>query len=54
MNKSQLIDKISDDSNISKTEAERAVDAFMTAVSDALTAGDTVSLRGFGTFAVQA
>ncbi|MCT8343986.1 MULTISPECIES: nucleoid-associated protein HU-beta [Photorhabdus] len=53
MNKSQLIDKIAADSNISKVAAGRVVDAFISSVTGALKDGDDVALVGFGTFAVR-
>ncbi|WP_279625503.1 nucleoid-associated protein HU-beta [Xenorhabdus beddingii] len=53
VNKSQLIDKIVADVNISKAAAGRVVDAFISSVSDALKDGDDVALVGFGTFTVR-
>ncbi|MBI6548773.1 DNA-binding protein HU-beta [Xenorhabdus sp. VLS] len=53
MNKSQLIDKIAADANISKAAAGRVVDTFISSVSDALKDGDDVALVGFGTFTVR-
>ncbi|OON37550.1 DNA-binding protein HU [Izhakiella australiensis] len=53
MNKSQLIDKIAANADISKAAAGRVLDAFMGSVSDALKAGDEVALVGFGTFSVR-
>ncbi|CAM3632173.1 DNA-binding protein HU [Xenorhabdus thuongxuanensis] len=53
MNKSQLIDKIAADANISKAVAGRVVDAFISSVSGALKNGDDVALVGFGTFTVR-
>ncbi|WP_156115343.1 MULTISPECIES: nucleoid-associated protein HU-beta [Xenorhabdus] len=53
MNKSQLIDKIAADVNVSKAAAGRVVDAFISSVSGALKDGDDVVLVGFGTFTVR-
>ncbi|MBD1227905.1 nucleoid-associated protein HU-beta [Xenorhabdus griffiniae] len=53
MNKSQLIDKIAADANLSKAAAGRVVDAFISSVSGALKKGDDVVLVGFGTFTVR-
>ncbi|MDC9595938.1 nucleoid-associated protein HU-beta [Xenorhabdus anantnagensis] len=53
VNKSQLIDKIAADVNISKVAAGRVVDAFISSVSGALKDGDDVALVGFGTFTVR-
>jgi len=52
MNKSQLIEKISIGADISKAAAERALEAFMSAVTEELQAGEQVALIGFGTFSV--
>jgi DNA-binding protein HU-beta len=52
VNKSELIDQIADDAEISKAAAGRALDATITAVSKALKKGGTVTLVGFGTFYV--
>lgn len=50
MNKSQLVDKISEEADLSKAAAGRALDSFIDAVSEALQSGEQVSLVGFGTF----
>ncbi|MDF2783876.1 MAG: transcriptional regulator subunit alpha [Pantoea eucrina] len=53
MNKSQLIDKIAAEADISKAAAGRVLEAFTESVSDALKSGDEVALVGFGTFSVR-
>jgi DNA-binding protein HU-beta len=53
MNKSELIEKMADAADISKAAAGKALDAFTDEIAGALKAGDTVSLIGFGTFAVK-
>lgn len=53
MNKSQLIEKVSQEAGISKAAAGRAVDAITDAITDALKDGDQVALVGFGTFSVR-
>ena len=53
MNKSELIDAIAASADISKADAGRALDATLEAVTGALKNGDSVSLVGFGTFAVK-
>ena len=53
MNKSELIDSIADTSGLSKADAGRALDGFTSAITKALKNGDSVSLVGFGTFAVK-
>ncbi|HVY21996.1 MAG TPA: HU family DNA-binding protein [Steroidobacteraceae bacterium] len=54
MNKSELIDAVSNQSGLAKADAARAVDAVFDAISAALKSGDSVALVGFGTFAVKA
>ena len=53
MNKSEIIEKMADAAEISKTAAARALDALTDSVAIALKEGDTVSLIGFGTFSVK-
>ncbi|WP_411834541.1 HU family DNA-binding protein [Pseudoxanthomonas mexicana] len=53
MNKTELIDAVADQAELSKAEAGRAVDAVIASVTKALKAGDTVTLVGFGTFQVR-
>ena len=50
MNKSELIDTISSDADISKAAAERALTSALNAVMKAVSKGDRVTLVGFGTF----
>ena len=52
MNKAELIDAISGDAKITKADAKKALDAFITATTKALKTGDRVALIGFGSFAV--
>lgn len=52
MNKAQLIDAIASDAKITKADAKKALDAFITATTKALKKGDRVALVGFGTFGV--
>ena len=53
MNKSDLIEAVAEAADISKAAAGRAVEAMTTTIADALKGGETVSLIGFGTFAVK-
>ncbi len=50
MNKSDLIEHIAQQADISKAGASRALEAAIDAITDALKNGDSVSLVGFGTF----
>ncbi len=54
MNKAELINAIAAEAGLSKVDAKKALDAVVKSVSDALVAGDKVSLVGFGTFSVAA
>ena len=50
MNKTELIDAVADEAEVSKAEAGRAVDAVISSITKALKKGDSVTLVGFGTF----
>lgn len=52
MNKQELVAKVAQDANLTKRQAEDAVNAFVNAVKESLGKGESVSLVGFGTFAV--
>ena len=52
MNKSELVAKIAEDTNLSKKAAENTVNAVMSNVKKALKKGDSVTLVGFGTWTV--
>jgi len=52
MNKTELINAIAEEAGLSKIDAKKALEAVLKSVSDALIAGDKVSLVGFGTFSV--
>lgn len=50
MNKSELIEAVAKEAEISKVSAGKALDATLAAVVKAVAKGDTVSLIGFGAF----
>ena len=50
MNKGQLIEAIANDANLTKAQAQAALDAFVSNVKKSLKSGDKVTLVGFGTF----
>jgi DNA-binding protein HU-beta len=52
VNKSELIDAIAKNADLSKASAGRALDATVAAVKQALKKGDMVTLVGFGSFYV--
>ena len=52
MTKADLVNSIAEKAGLNKADAEKALKAFTDAVTDALKAGEKVSLVGFGTFSV--
>jgi DNA-binding protein HU-beta len=52
MNKAELIDAIASESGLTKADAKKALDGFVTATASALKTGDRISLVGFGSFSV--
>ena len=52
MNKSELIEHIATEADISKAAAARALEALIGGVTATLKSNDSVSLVGFGTFTV--
>ena len=53
MNKTELVAAIAANAELSKKDAEKALNAFVAAVEDALKKGDKIQLVGFGTFEVR-
>jgi len=53
MNKSELIDAVASGADLSKSEAAKAVDGVIGAITQALKSGDQVTVVGFGTFLVR-
>ncbi|MCC6560528.1 MAG: HU family DNA-binding protein [Xanthomonadales bacterium] len=53
MNKGDIINAIADHAELSKADSGRALDALIEVVKKSLKKGDSVSLVGFGTFAVR-
>jgi DNA-binding protein HU-beta len=52
MNKTELIDTVAANANLTKTDAGNAVDAVFDSITKTLADGDQVALVGFGTFSV--
>ncbi|WP_292976288.1 HU family DNA-binding protein [Nitrosomonas sp.] len=52
MNKSELIEAIAHHAGITKADAGNALDGALSAIKDALSKNDSVTLVGFGTFKV--
>lgn len=53
MNKSELVDAVANAAELSKSDAARAVDGVIGAITQALKSGDQVTVVGFGTFLVR-
>ena len=54
MTKAELVAKIASEVGLTKSQAEKALDGFISTVSGALSGGDKITLVGFGTFSVAA
>ncbi len=50
MNKSDLVESVRSEADLTRGEAESAVDAVISSVMSALSSGERVSVAGFGTF----
>ena len=50
MNKSELVEAVAKASELTKADAEKALNAMIATVVKAVSKGDTVTLVGFGTF----
>jgi DNA-binding protein HU-beta len=50
MTKVELVAKIAEDADLTKAQAEKALNSFVAATTAAIKAGDKVTLVGFGTF----
>jgi len=50
MNKSELVAKIAEGAELTKVQAEKALNIFIATTTVALKAGDKIALVGFGTF----
>ena len=53
MNKTELVETVAEEADISKSAAARALDAALDAVTQSLRDGEPVVLVGFGTFLVR-
>ncbi|TQV79095.1 HU family DNA-binding protein [Denitrobaculum tricleocarpae] len=52
MNKNDLVAVVAENSELSKADSTKAVDAVFDAITSSLKSGDEVRLVGFGTFSV--
>lgn len=53
MTKAEIVSNISSNLGLEKVETQRVVEAFMEEVKGAMTKGDNVYLRGFGSFVIK-
>ena len=53
MNKTQFIAAVAEKSELTKKEADKAVNAMIEVITDTLKAGDKVQIMGFGNFEVK-
>lgn len=53
MTKTQIVDQIAKNTTLTKKQAAEAVDAMIAAMQDALVAGESVQIFGFGGFNVK-
>lgn len=53
MNKAELVAAVAEKTGVSKKDAEKSINAFTEAITEALKDGEKVQLMGFGTFEVK-
>lgn len=53
MNKTELVSSVAEKTELTKKDAEKAVNALFASIEEALAKGDKVQLVGFGTFEVR-
>ena len=54
MNKTELASRVASRASLSRADADRAVNAMLSAIGDALANGETVRIAGFSTFSTRA
>ena len=54
MTKQDFIAKVAQKSGLSNRDAQKAVDAFMESITEALKSGDSINFTGFGKFSAAA
>ena len=50
MTKQEFVDRVATKSGLTRRDAQKAVDAFLDSITDALKAGDSINFTGFGKF----
>ncbi len=53
MTKADIVDQISTATGLTKLETEAVINGFIASVKEAVVGGETIHLRGFGSFQVQ-
>lgn len=53
MTKTQLIEKIAKDNDLTKKQVSEIVDAALAAVTETLASGESIQIAGFGSFSVK-
>ena len=53
MTKADIVTKVAEETGLEKNEVQKTVESFMKAVKGAMTSGENVYLRGFGSFIVK-
>ncbi|HQH72402.1 MAG TPA: HU family DNA-binding protein, partial [bacterium] len=53
MNKGELVEAIVKETHLTKADSEKALQATLEAITNALKEGDKVQITGFGTFSVR-
>ena len=53
MNKTELVKKVAAETEMTQKQAAAALESVLGAIQDAVAAGDSVSLIGFGTFSLK-
>jgi DNA-binding protein HU-beta len=53
MNKSELANALSEETGLTKSDSEKAINSFINIMESALKKGDDVTLVGFGSFSVK-
>jgi DNA-binding protein HU-beta len=53
VNKTELVSSVAEKTELTKKDAEKAVNAIFASIEEALAKGDKVALVGFGTFEVR-
>ena len=53
MTKSDVIDRVAEGTGLTKLETEAVINGFLKTIVDGLAEGESIELRGFGTFRVK-